>query len=159
MLFLQTRSTAKSLSTKTVILSTCFCLRKSQRCFGLSHQIPRRTFQRDEIEFTKLAHSPGQTFRCFRKIYSVLGQIRKSQCTQIGVASSFFRIGLRLPSNASLSCSFLSLRALRLGVRIASRVTDDEWSMSQVRLKIQLLSRLINSHPEYPIQQWKTFHA
>ena len=46
MLFLQTRSTAKSLSTKTVILSTCFCLRKSQRCFGLSHQIPRRTFQR-----------------------------------------------------------------------------------------------------------------
>ena len=47
----------------------------SQRHFGLSHQILRCTFQRDKVEFTRLAHSLGRMFRCFSKIQSVLGQV------------------------------------------------------------------------------------
>ena len=76
-------------------LVNMFLSSKSQRCFGLSHQISRCTFQRDKVEFTRLAHSLSQVFRCFSKIQSVLGQLHL-----------FFRIGLRIPSNTSLSCSF-----------------------------------------------------
>ena len=47
----------------------------SQRCFGLSHQISRCTFQLDKVEFTKFTHSLGQMFCCFSKIQSVLGQV------------------------------------------------------------------------------------
>ena len=80
----------------------------SRRYFGLSHQTPCCTFQRDTIEFARLTHSLGQMFRCFSKIQSVLGQVMKvsMQADLYRVASSPFRIGLRLPSNASLSCSF-----------------------------------------------------
>ena len=56
-------------------LVNMFLSSKSQRCFGLSHQIPRCTFQRDKVEFTRLAHSLGLMFRCFSKIQSVLGQV------------------------------------------------------------------------------------
>ena len=48
---------------------------KSQRCFGLSHQIPRCTIQRDKVEFTRLAHSLGQMFRSFSQIQLGLGQV------------------------------------------------------------------------------------
>ena len=79
----------------------------SQRYFGLSHQISRCTFQRDKVELTRLAHSLGQMFRCFSKIQlSWAGYESLIQADLYRAASSFFRIGLRLPSNTSLSCSF-----------------------------------------------------
>ena len=56
-------------------LVNMFLSSKSQRCFGLSHQISRCTFQRDKVEFARLTHSLGQMFRCFSKIQSVLGQV------------------------------------------------------------------------------------
>ena len=39
-----------------------------QRCFGLSQQIPRCTFQRDTVKFTRLPHPLDQMFRCFSQI-------------------------------------------------------------------------------------------
>ena len=53
------------------------------------------------------------------------------------VASSLFRIGLRLPSNTSLSCSFSRSVLTVLVVRIASRFTDDEWCVFQVPSTVQ----------------------
>ena len=61
-----------------LILSTCFCLRNLSSAPGLSHQISRCTFQRGKVEFTRLTHSLSQMFRCFSKVQSVLGQVRKS---------------------------------------------------------------------------------
>ena len=56
-------------------LVNMFLSSKSQDRFGLSHQILRCTFQWNKVEFTRLAHSLGQLFRCFSKIQSVLGQV------------------------------------------------------------------------------------
>ena len=39
----------------------------SQRCFGLSHQISRCTFQRDKVDFTGLARSLGQNVSLFQQ--------------------------------------------------------------------------------------------
>ena len=79
----------------------------SQRCFGLSHQIPRCMFQRDKVEFTRLAHSLGRMFRCFATLNLSWAKYEcLTQTDLYRVASSVFRIGLRLPSNTSLSCSF-----------------------------------------------------
>ena len=53
---------------------------KSQRCFGLSHQIPRCTFQRDKVTFSRLSHSLCQVFRCFGRIQPVFGITESSLC-------------------------------------------------------------------------------
>ena len=89
-------------------LVNMFLSPKSQRCFGLSHQIPRCTFQRNKVEFTRRALILW--VKCFAvsarpnlpwaKYESLM------QADLYRVASPFFRIGLRLPSNTSLSCSF-----------------------------------------------------
>ena len=79
----------------------------SQRRVGLPHQISRCTFQRDRVEFTRLAHSLGQVFRCFSRTQPVLAKYASFiQANLYLVASSLFRIGLRLQSSTSLSCSF-----------------------------------------------------
>ena len=130
-LFLETGSPAKSLSTKTVILSTCFYLRDLKRRFGLSLQISRCTFQWDKVEFTRLAHSLGQMFRCFSEIQSLM------QSDLYLVASSLFRIGLRLPSNTRLSCSF-SRGVLTASVCV---LHPDSLMMSGACLKSSSMSR------------------
>ena len=79
----------------------------SQRCFGLSHQIPR------------LHVSTGQSnsrsslilwAKCFavsaRSNLSWARYESRMQADLCRVSSSFFRIGLRLQSNTSLSSSF-----------------------------------------------------
>ena len=45
-----------------------FLSSKSQRCFGLSHQISRCTFQRDKVEFTRFTQSLDQVLRGFCKV-------------------------------------------------------------------------------------------
>ena len=134
----------------------------SQRCFGLSHQISRCTFQRDKVDFTKLAHSLGQMFRCFSKIQSVLGQVRKSHASRSVscFASSFFRIGLRLPSNTSLSCSFFRcvLAALVFVLHPDSLMMGGACLKSS-SISRQALSSLINSNSEHTIQQQSAFHV
>ena len=54
------------------------------------------------------------------------------------VASSFFRIGLHLPSNTSFVLQFLSWCAHRFSVRIASWFTGGEWTVSQIKFNIQV---------------------
>ena len=81
----------------------------SQRCFGLSQQIPRYTFQRNRVEFTRLARSfSGPSVSLFQQVPICLGPSMKSlmQADLYRVASSFFRIKLRLTSHTSLSCGF-----------------------------------------------------
>ena len=101
MLFLETGS-----ATKTDLVNM-FLSSISQRCFGLSHQTPRCTFQRDKVQFTRLAHSLAKCFAVSAR--SNLSWVRYESLIKADVyrvASYFFRIGLRLPSNTSLSCSF-----------------------------------------------------
>ena len=87
-------------------LVNMFLSSTSKRCFGLFHQIAAARVN-GLVEFTNLAHSLGQMFRCFSKIQSVLGKYESlMQADLYRVASSFFRIALRLPSKTSLSCSF-----------------------------------------------------
>ena len=67
-------------STQVAVHEDCdlvnmFLSSKSHRRFGFPNQIPRCTFQRNEVKFMRLAHSLGQMFRCFSKIQSVLGQV------------------------------------------------------------------------------------
>ena len=88
-------------------LVNMFLSSESQRCFGLSHQISRCTFQRDKVE------SRGSLIlwaKCFAvSARSNLSWARYESLTQADlyrVASSFFRFGLRLPSYTSLSCGF-----------------------------------------------------
>ena len=107
MLFLETGSPAKSLSTKTVTLSTCFCLRYLSAALGF----PTR-YRAARFHETK-SNSRGSLIpwaKCFAvSATSNLSWARYESFMQADlyrVASSFFRIGLRVPSNNSLSCSF-----------------------------------------------------
>ena len=119
-------------------LVNMFLSSKSQRCFGLSHQIPRCTFRRDNVEFTRLAHSLAKCFAVSAR--SNLSWARYESLMQADlyrVASSFFRIGLRLPSNTSLSCS------LSRGVLTASvfEVHPDSLMMRGACLKSSSISK------------------
>ena len=57
------------------VLVNMFLSSKSQRCFGLSHQIPRCTFQREKSNSRGSLTLLSQMFRCFSKIQSFLGQV------------------------------------------------------------------------------------
>ena len=67
------------------------------------------------------------------------------------VAPSLFRIGLRLASHTSLSCSFSR------GVLTALVFALHPHSLMMVR--VPSLSILINSNSEHTIQQQKAFHV
>ena len=58
---------SKSLSTKTTILSTCFCLQYLSAALGIPRQISRCTFQRDKVEFTKLTSFSGPNVSLFQQ--------------------------------------------------------------------------------------------
>ena len=75
-----------------------FLSSKSQRCCGLSHQIPRCTFQRVKVEFQRLALSLDQMLRCFSKIQSVLCQVWKSFPSK-SVSCCFIFLQNRTPSS------------------------------------------------------------
>ena len=107
MLFLETRSPAKSLSTKTVILSTCYCLRNLRAALG----IPTR-YRAARFNGTK-SNSRGSLILwanvlLFQQDPNLSGVKYESliQADLYILASALFRMGLRLPSNTSLSCSF-----------------------------------------------------
>ena len=75
------------------------------------------------------------------------------------VASSLFRIGLRLPSNTSLSCNF-SRGVLTV---LVFALHPDSLVMSGACLKsasmTKFLSSLINFNSKYTVQQQKAFHV
>ena len=84
-----------------------FLSSKSQRCFGLAHQIRAARFNGVK------SNSRGSLIlwaKCFAvSAKSGLSWAKYESLIQADlhrVASSFFRIGLRLPSTTSLSCSF-----------------------------------------------------
>ena len=95
------RSLSCSQSIRQRILVNMFLFSKSQRRFGLSHQTPRCTFQQHKVEFKSLAHSlvSARSNLSWAQYESLM------QAHLHRVASSFFKIGLRLPSNTSLCCS------------------------------------------------------
>ena len=107
MLFLETGSPAKSLSTKTVILSTCSCLRNRYAIRGFPTRYRAARFQRNEIELAKFSHSLVQMLRGFCKIQPVFSQLRKSHaCRWVTHCIFFFSesdIFSRL--NTNLSCN------------------------------------------------------
>ena len=120
-LFLETWSPAKSLSTKTVILSTCFCLRYLSAAVGFPTRYRAARFngtksnsRGSRILWAKcIAVSAGSTLS-WAKYESLM------QADLYRVASSHFIIGLRLPFNTSLSCSFSRGVLTAFSIRIAS---------------------------------------
>ena len=106
MLFLETGSPAKSLSTKTVILSTCFCLRNLSAALGF----PTRY---RAARFNGINSNSRGSLILWAKRFVVSARSNLSwaryesfiQADLYRVASHFFIIGLRLPSCTSLSCS------------------------------------------------------
>ena len=141
-------------------LVNMFLSSESQRCFGLSHEIPRCMFQRDKVEFTRFNHSPGQNVSLFQQDPICLGPSMKVSCKQICIlllhlsseSESVFRLtpvclAVSLVVCSQLQCSYCIL------------ISDDERSVSQVSFDVQVLSSLINSNSEHTIQQQKAFHV
>ena len=133
----------------------------SQRCFGLSHQIPRCTFQRDKSRIHEAHSFSGPNVLLFQQDPIYLGPSMNVSCMQICIVLLHLssESDLRLPSNTSLSCSFSRGVLTCFSVRIASWFTDDEWCMSQARFNVQVLSSLINSNSKHTVQQQKAFHV
>ena len=153
-------SPAKSLSTKTVILSTCFCRRNLSAALGFPNKYlaarlnwKKSNSQGSLILWAKCFAVSARSNLSWAKYESLM------QADMYRVASSFFRIGPRLPSNTSLSCSFSR------GVVTASVFVlhPDSLMTSGACLKsgfnIQVLPSLIKSNSEYTIQQHKAFHV
>ena len=107
MLFLETGSTTKSLSTKNVILSTCLCLRNLSAALGFPPDIVLHVSTRTK---SNSLGSLNLWAKCFAvSARSNLSWAKNESLIQADlylVASSLFRIGLRFPSSTSLSCSF-----------------------------------------------------
>ena len=118
---------------------------KSQRHFGLSHQISRCRFQ-----WTK-SNSRGSLI-LWAKCFAVSARFNLSwaknesliQADLYLLAFPLFKIGLPLPSNTSLSCSFFRGVLTVFRIRRASCFTDDKFCMSQVKFSVQVLSSLIS---------------
>ena len=151
---------AKSLSTTTVILSTCFCLRNLSAALGF----PTR-YRAARFNGTK-SSSPS-SLMLWTKCFAVSARSNLSwakyeslvQADLYRVASSFFRIGLRLPSNTSLSCSFTR----EMLTALVFVLHPDSLMMSGAFLKSGSMSRycqlLIISNSEHTILQQKGFHV
>ena len=128
-----------------MILSTCSCLRN-------------RIAASDFPTRYRAAHSSGTMLNSrgslilWAKSFAVCAKSTLSWAKEESlmhadlyrVAFSFFKIGLFLPPNTNLSCSFLSWCTHCLGVRVASRFFDDEACVFQVRFNVQKLSSLIS---------------
>ena len=158
MLLLETGSQAKSLSTKTAILPPCFCLANLSGALGFPTRYRVARFNGIKSNSQGSLILWATSFAVSAR--SNLSWAKYESLTQTDlyrVASSFFRIGLRLPCNTSFLV--VSWCAHCFSVHIASRFTDDEWSVSQIRFNVQVLSSLINSNSKHTIQQQKAFHV
>ena len=62
-------------------------------------------FHWNKVELTRLTHSLGQMLRGFCLSWAKHKSLMHADLYRVA-SSSLFRIGLRLPSNTSLSCSF-----------------------------------------------------
>ena len=82
MLFLETGSPAKSLSTKTVILSTCFCLRNLSAALGFPTRYRAARFQRDSQILEARSFSGANVSLCLRDPIC-LGPSMKVSCNLI----------------------------------------------------------------------------
>ena len=136
-LFLGTGSPAKPLSTKTVILWTCFCLRNLSAALGFPHQIPAmhvstgqswiheaRSFSWPNVSlFLQDPICLGPSMKVSYKQICILSHPRSLESDSVFLLITF------------LSCSF-PRGVLNFRVRIASRFTDDERCMSQVKFNV-----------------------
>ena len=104
MLFLETGSPAKSLSTKTDLVNMFL----SSKSAALGFPTRYRAVSMGESGIHEARSSSGPNVSLFRPDLICLGPKYESlmQADLYRVASSFFRIGLRLPSNTCLSCGF-----------------------------------------------------
>ena len=126
---------------KTVILSTCSCLRKSCCSFGSSRP------------GTGLHASVEETL-IILAVHSSSGRNVKVSCTQVCIVlhlrsselDSFFR-----PTTSCLAISIPWCTHC-----VASRFCDDEECVSQVRFNVQELSSLICPDSVHSVQQQKT---
>ena len=142
-LFLETGSPAKSLSRKTVILSTCSCLRNRIAAFGFPNKIPYCTLQWNKVEFSWFSSS-GPNVLLFPPSLICLGPKLESLNSKICIVlhllsselDSFFR-------PHPLALQFLSWCTHCLGVLVASRFFDDEGCISQAKSSVQEMSRLM----------------
>ena len=158
MLFLQTGSPAKSLSTKTVILSTCFCLRNPSAALGFPTRYRAARFSgiKSNSRGGSLSSFSWPNASQFLQGLICLGPKMKVSYKPICIVLLLLSLesdSVFLLTPVCLAVS-LSWCAHCFNVRIiASGWTDDEWSVSQIRFNAQVLSNLINSNSEYTIQQ------
>ena len=160
MLFLETGSPAESLSTKTVILSTCFCLQNLSAALGF----PTRS---RAARFKGTKSNSRASLILWAKCFAVSARSNLSgakydslvQADLYLVASLLFRLGLRLPSGTSLSCSFSRgvLTALVFVLHLDSLMMRG--CVSQAKFNVQVPSSLINPNSKHTVQQQKAFHV
>ena len=129
----------------------------SQRCFGFPNQISCCTFQRGKVEFTRLAHSLGQRFRLFQPNPICLVPGQKVSHKQICIV--LLHLFSESDSVFRLTPTCLVVSLVGFSVRVASRFTDDEWCVSQVKFNVQVLSSLINPNSKHTVQQQKLLHV
>ena len=154
----QSEPPVPSCSSSKLCRLNMFLSSKSQRRFGLSHQISRCTFQRDKVEFVRLAHSLGQMFRCFSKICR--GPSMKVSYKQICIllrhlfseSDSFFRLAPVCLVVCLVVCTLLLVFALHPDSLMMKCV-------SQGKFNVQILSNLINPNSKHTVQQQKAFHV
>ena len=155
-LFLETGSPAKSLSTKTVIWSMCSCLRNGITAFWFLDKIPRCTPQRNNVEFLWFAHFSGPNVLLCPQGLICRGPKTTASYKQICIV-------LHVPSPEldsvyhQLVLQFLSWCANCLCVRVANRFLAGEWGVSQVTFDSQELSSLIYPNSEHTIQKTEDF--
>ena len=82
---------------------------------------------------------------CFYTVPHSSFEVRS--CVRHTQRSDVYEFSPLVPGNMLCRCR-VSTSIHRFGVRIALRFTDDEWSVSQIKFNIQLLSCLINSNSE-----------
>ena len=150
MLFRETGSPAKSLFTKTDILSKCFV-------FGIVLKLLVSRQHTVLVECPWFTHLLGQMCFCARKVLSASGHGPRSLAGR-SVSCCIF-----LPQSWTLSSvikklvlQFLSRCACCFFVRVALNLCDDEWCVSQIRLDFPEVSSLICRHSEHTVQKQET---
>ena len=138
-----------------VILSTCSSLRNRNAAMGFSTRYRAAPFS-EKSRIHEVASFSGTHASRFLQGLICLGPKMKVSCTQICVvlhllsseSDSFFRL-----TSTCLVVSFV------VCVRVASKFIDDHWCLSQIRFNVQIMSSLICTNPQQPVQQQKTFHV
>ena len=157
MLFLETWSPARSLSTKTVILSTCFCLRYLSAALGFPTKYRAARFNGAKSNSRGSLILWAKGFAFFSQIQFCLVPGQKVSHKQICIV--LLHLFSESDSVFRLTPTCLVVSLVGFSVRVASRFTDDEWCVSQVKFNVQVLSSLINPNSKHTVQQQKLLHV